>query len=86
MIRNKEQISVVILGSSCEGKASLLCAAAKSAVDRGADAGGVSKAIAPIVGGGGGGRKDMAQAGGKDPSQLAKALEAGVAKLKETIK
>ncbi|HNX58797.1 MAG TPA: alanine--tRNA ligase, partial [Spirochaetota bacterium] len=44
MIRNKEQISVVILGSSCEGKASLLCAAAKSAVDRGADAGGVIKA------------------------------------------
>ena len=86
MIRNKEQNSVVILGSSCEGKASLLCAAAKSAVDRGADAGGVIKTIAPIVGGGGGGRKDMAQAGGKDPSQLAKALEAGIAKLKESIK
>ena len=46
----------------------------------------VIKAIAPIVGGGGGGRKDMAQAGGKDPSQLAKALEAGIAKLKESIK
>jgi alanyl-tRNA synthetase len=86
MIRNKEPDSVVVFGSSFEGKAALLCAAAKSAVDKGADAGGVIKAIAPLVGGGGGGRKDMAQAGGKDPSGLAKALEAGIAKLKEMIK
>jgi alanyl-tRNA synthetase len=86
MIRNKEPDSVVLFGSACEGKASLLCAAAKSAVDRGADAGGIIKAIAPIVGGGGGGRKDMAQAGGKDPAELSKALDEGIVKLKAMIK
>jgi len=86
MIRNKEPDSVVLFGSSCEGKASLLCAAAKSAVDRGADAGGIIKAIAPIVGGGGGGRKDMAQAGGKNPAELSKALAEGIVKLKAMIK
>jgi alanyl-tRNA synthetase len=86
MIRNKEQKTVVVFGSSFEGKAALLCAADNWAVNQGADAGAVIKAIAPIVGGGGGGRKDMAQAGGKDPSGLAKALDAGISKLKEMIK
>jgi alanyl-tRNA synthetase len=85
MIRNKEPDSVVLFGSSFEGKAALLCAAAKSAVDRGADAGGVIKAVAPIVGGGGGGRKEMAQAGGKNPAELDKALAEGVAKIKSMI-
>ena len=39
------------------------------------NAGDIIKQIAPIVGGGGGGRPDFAQAGGKDPSKLAQALE-----------
>ena len=39
-------------------------------------AGNIIKKIAPIVGGGGGGKADLAQAGGKDPSKLQEALEA----------
>ena len=46
------------------------------AVKRGAKAGDLIKNIAPVIGGGGGGRPDMAQAGGKKPDQLPAALQA----------
>ena len=48
--------------------------ATDAAVKAGAHAGNLIKAVAPIVGGGGGGRPNMAQAGGKDPSGIDKAL------------
>jgi len=85
-VRNKVQSSVVIFASSCDGKASLLVAATRPAVDKGADAGAVIKKIAPIVGGGGGGRKDLAQAGGKDPSKMKDAVAEGVTVFKGIIK
>jgi alanyl-tRNA synthetase len=85
-VRNKVESCVVVFASSVDGKAALLVAAAKSALDKGADAGAVIKKIAPIVGGGGGGRKDMAQAGGKDPSKIKDAVEEGIAALKGLIK
>ncbi|MGL4370342.1 MAG: DHHA1 domain-containing protein, partial [Spirochaetota bacterium] len=86
MIREKAANAVVVFASDIGGKAMLLAAANKPAVDKGADAGAVIKKIAPIVGGGGGGRKDMAQAGGKDPSKIAAALEEAVSALKGMIK
>ncbi len=70
--------SVVIIASDNDGKVNLLVMADDSAVSAGIHAGNIIKAIAPIVGGGGGGRPNMAQAGGKDPSGIEKALEAGV--------
>ena len=70
--------SVVIIASDNDGKVNLLVMADDSAVSAGIHAGNIIKAIAPIVGGGGGGRPNMAQAGGKDPSGIDKALEAGV--------
>jgi len=70
--------SVVIIASDNDGKVNLLVMADDSAVSSGIHAGNIIKAIAPIVGGGGGGRPNMAQAGGKDPSGIEKALEAGV--------
>ena len=70
--------SVVIIASDNDGKINLLVMADDSAVSAGIHAGNIIKAIAPIVGGGGGGRPNMAQAGGKDPSGIDKALEAGV--------
>jgi alanyl-tRNA synthetase len=57
--------------------------ATDAAVKAGAHAGNLIKAVAPIVGGGGGGRPNMAQAGGKDPSGIDKALEEA-AKVLET--
>ena len=68
--------SVVVLGSAFGSKAGLVALASKDAVEKGASAGSIIREIAPIVGGGGGGRDEMAQAGGKDPSKLDEALAA----------
>ena len=69
---------VVIIASDNGGKVNLLVMASDSAVASGIHAGNIIKTIAPIVGGGGGGRPNMAQAGGKDASGIDKALAAGV--------
>lgn len=58
------------------GKANLIAAANDKAQKQGVKAGNLIKAIAPIVGGGGGGRPDMAQAGGKQPEKINEALTA----------
>lgn len=70
--------SVVIIASDNDGKVSLLVMASDDAVAAGIHAGNIIKAIAPIVGGGGGGRPNMAQAGGKDASGIDNALAVGV--------
>ena len=70
------QPSVVVLGSEFGGKAGLVALVSKDAVEKGVSAGSIIREIAPIVGGGGGGRDEMAQAGGKDPSKLDEALAA----------
>jgi alanyl-tRNA synthetase len=57
-----------------DGKAMLLCVVTKDLTDR-YHAGNIIKAIAPLVGGSGGGRPDMAQAGGPKPECLEQALE-----------
>ena len=65
---------IVLLGSSDGGKVGLLVKVSKSLTDR-VRAGDLVREIAPIVGGRGGGRPDMAQAGGKSPDQLGAALD-----------
>jgi alanyl-tRNA synthetase len=67
---------VIVLGSSHDGKAVLVATAARDAVETGISAGDIIAEIAPLVGGGGGGRPNMARAGGKDPSGLPRALDA----------
>ncbi len=74
MLRDKLGSGVVALGSVKDGKLSLVCMVTKDLLDR-IKAGDIIKETAKIVGGGGGGRPDMAQAGGKDPSKLPAALE-----------
>jgi len=74
-IREREQNALVCLGSEVEGKAVLLYAATKKAVEAGIDCGALIKETVKLVGGGGGGRKDMAQAGGKSPVGLKNALD-----------
>ena len=63
----KEQLGegVIVLASSCEGKVNLIVMATDAAMKQGAHAGNLIKSIAGKVGGGGGGRPNMAQAGGK---------------------
>jgi len=71
---------VILLGARVEGKAMLLCMVTKDLTGR-YHAGNIIKAVAPQVGGSGGGRPDMAQAGGPQPENLERAL----AKLEELI-
>lgn len=73
--RNKPNADVLVLGTAQNGKANLLVAMTKSAVKVGLKAGTLIKAIAPVIGGGGGGRPDLAQAGGKKPEKLSQALK-----------
>ena len=73
-LRDRMQSGVVVLGGSDGEKVMLLAAVTRDLVKR-INAGNLIKEIAPIVGGAGGGRPDFAQAGGKDPSKLAEALE-----------
>lgn len=66
---------VVVLASGTDGRVSLMATATEGAMKQGAHAGNLVKAIAGLVGGGGGGRPNMAQAGGKDPSGIEAALK-----------
>ncbi|MBQ1527326.1 MAG: alanine--tRNA ligase [Lachnospiraceae bacterium] len=66
---------VVVLASDAGGKVNLLAMATDGAIKKGAHAGNLIKAIAGIVGGGGGGRPNMAQAGGKDASKIGDCLK-----------
>ena len=74
-LRDKLPLSVVALGGEKDGKAVLLVAVSKEAVARGNKAGDIIKAIAAEVGGRGGGKPDLAQAGGPDASKIPQALE-----------
>ncbi|HBA64491.1 MAG TPA: alanine--tRNA ligase, partial [Lachnospiraceae bacterium] len=65
---------IVVLASDNGGKVSLMVTATDGAIKQGAHAGNLIKAIAGLVGGGGGGRPNMAQAGGKNPAGIADAL------------
>ena len=77
--------SIVILASDMDGKVNLIVMATDDAVSAGAHAGNIVKKIAPMVGGGGGGRPNMAQAGGKNPAGIADALAAGVEEAKTQL-
>jgi len=77
-LRRRYPSAAIILGTASKGSANLVCALTKDLVARGLNAGEVVKAAAEQIGGGGGGRPDMAQAGGKKPDGLQAALDAGV--------
>ena len=73
-LKQKLPDGVVVLVSAKDGKVSLIVSASDSAVKKGAHAGNLIRAIAGLVGGGGGGRPTMAQAGGKNPDGIEAAL------------
>ncbi|MBR1671054.1 MAG: alanine--tRNA ligase [Butyrivibrio sp.] len=83
----KEKIGdgVVVLISESDGKINLIAMATDGAIKKGAHAGNLIKAIAPKVGGGGGGRPNMAQAGGKNPAGIADAIAEAEKVLSEQI-
>ncbi|WP_313125477.1 alanine--tRNA ligase [Proteiniclasticum ruminis] len=73
-VLDKLQSGVVVLGTKGEGKVSFSVMISKDLVKKGLHAGKLIKDVAAIAGGGGGGRPDMAQAGGKNPEKLEEAL------------
>jgi alanyl-tRNA synthetase len=82
MLKKKAPSAAVVLGLPDDGKIMLLVGVTDDLIQQGIKAGDIVKTIAPIVGGGGGGRPQMAQAGGKDPAKLGDAL----AKAREVIR
>ena len=81
-LRNKLEDSIVFLTSNANDKLTLVCACSKAAIQAGIKAGDLVKKAAEITDGKGGGRPDIAQAGGKDVSKLPEAISA----IKEVIK
>ncbi len=74
-LKNKIGSGVLVLASGVEGKVNLVVMATDDAVKAGVHAGNIIKEAAKICGGGGGGRPNMAQAGGRDISKIGEALE-----------
>ena len=69
-LKGKVPTGVVVIASEADGKVNLIAMATDDAMAKGAHAGNLIKGIAALVGGGGGGRPNMAQAGGKNPAGI----------------
>ncbi|MDS0524987.1 alanine--tRNA ligase [Clostridium sp. SHJSY1] len=74
-LRDKIGTGIVVLISKTSGKVNLVAMATKDCLSSGVHCGKIIKEVASIVGGSGGGRPDMAQAGGKDPEKINEATE-----------
>lgn len=72
---NKLHSGVLVLGSSSEGKCQLIARVSDDLIGKGISAKEIISGIAPLIGGGGGGKANSAQAGGKSPEKLREALE-----------
>jgi alanyl-tRNA synthetase len=75
-LRDRLQSGVVVLASSVNGQPALIAMVTHDLVDRGVHAGRIIQQIAPLVGGRGGGRPEVAQGGGTDPERIGEALAA----------
>ena len=75
-LKHQEDALAVVLGSVDDGRAFLVVNLDQSLPDRGVDAVAVVREVAPVIGGGGGGRPTLAEAGGKNPDRVAEALTA----------
>ena len=73
-IREKQPDALIVLGGHAEGKASFVTSASEALVKQGVHCGKLIGAVAKIAGGGGGGKPDKAQAGGKDITKIAEAI------------
>ena len=84
-LKEKVGEGVVVLISEKDGKVNMIAMATQGAMDQGAHAGNLIKGIASLVGGGGGGRPNMAQAGGKNPAGIDAAIAQSAKVLEEQI-
>ncbi|MDW7673158.1 MAG: alanine--tRNA ligase [Bacillota bacterium] len=86
LLRDKLASGIVLVGAVSQDKVNLVAMATKDVIAQGVHAGNLIKATAQIVGGGGGGRPDMAQAGGKVPEKLKEALASATKIVESQIK
>ena len=85
-IRKKGGSNAIFLATAAgDSKVVLVAGVSRDLVERGLSAGDWVKEVAPIVGGGGGGKPDLAQAGGKDPAKLGAALETARATMRQML-
>jgi alanyl-tRNA synthetase len=77
--------AAIVLGTAVDGRVHLAVSVAPALVERGVKAGEVVKLAAEVVGGGGGGRDTLAQAGGRDPEKLPEALERAREAIESTL-
>ena len=85
-VRNKVNSGVVVLLSKVSGKVNLIAMATKDVLEKGIHCGKIIKEVASVVGGGGGGRPDMAQAGGKKPENIEDAIEVTYSVVESLVK
>ena len=85
MLKKKAKSAAIVLGFEDDGKATLLAGMTNDLIKKGLKAGDIVKAIAPIIDGGGGGRPQMAQAGGKNLKKINDALKKAVELIKENL-
>ena len=85
-LKDKLGQGVVVIASSANDKVNLIAMATEDAMAKGAHAGNLIKGIAALVGGGGGGRPNMAQAGGKNPAGIPDAIAKVAEVLSEQLK
>mgnify|MGYP002624125305 FL=1 len=76
-LRNRKEPVAILLATVEDGKVALTAAVSKDLIARGVNASDAVRTAAKVVGGGGGGRPDLAEAGGKNPEKLTEALAAG---------
>jgi alanyl-tRNA synthetase len=84
-LRDKAGSVALLLAAEIDGKVALLAAVTKDLVKQGVKAGDCVREAARVVGGGGGGRPDLAEAGGKDPAKIDAALETAAAFYREKL-
>lgn len=85
-IKNQIHSGVIVLASASDNKVSFVSMVTKDLMDKGIHAGNIIREVAKVAGGGGGGRPDMAQAGGKDPSKVDDGLELVEILVKKSLK
>jgi alanyl-tRNA synthetase len=76
-LRSELGVTVILLATEVDGRVAFLCTVSHELVEKGLNAGNIIRAVATIAGGGGGGRPELAEAGGRDVSQISNALQHG---------
>ncbi len=84
-VKGRLKDAAILLGTADDGRVHLVASVAPALVKRGVKAGAVVKVAAEMVGGGGGGRDTMAQAGGRDPEKLDAAIDAARAAIESAL-